>query len=565
MLKKYLTKLYIPAISIITVVLILLIILIVSTQKNLNRQKKIMEEALHEKGSLALRSLDSSIAGVLRENGDLKETLSVHAPPLLDDPDLLYVYVVTPDEEILFHSDREKSRQIPFHRELTENVMRKGTAVKITRDQALMEMGRKVGGFVEVAGLDMKRIKAARKRDINHAIFMGMILLSLGTASIYFVFMAQNYYLVNRALERMRSFTDNVMENMPSILISVDPDGKIVTINKAAKNLLNLTGKETGKMGIFDILRPEDSTVHEALERDESAYELEGLVTMPGITEKIPISVSASHVYDSSRNRIGSVYILRDLRDIKSLQAKVIRTEKLAMAGTLASGLAHEIRNPLSSIRGFVHFFKKHFTAPTKEREYLDLMISEIDRVNRTIADLLNLSRPKELEFKGNSILEAVKNVVSIAKGKADEAGVVLKSNLNGNVPSVYFDADQVHQALLNIVINAIEATPPDGTVHIGVRHDGEKNLVLVEVSDTGSGIDKSVMERLFDPFFTSKEKGTGLGLALVQSVMEMHGWDISVDSKRGEGTQFTISIPVEKEGKKVGQKQEKEEHPRRG
>lgn len=410
MWKRYFTRLYLPAFTIITVVLTLLIILIISTQKNLDRQRRIMEQALNEKGNLILRTLTAVIAHEKLDGTpfgkDTIEVLSFY----LDDPDILYYFVVTPEGKYLYKSARKGEEPVPKQKEMAEEVRRKGAAERITRDKALMELGRESGGYVEVVGLDMKRIAKARHNDITHAIFMGVILLILGTASIYFVFVIQNYYLVERSLERMRSFTENVVESMPDALISVDPEGRVVTMNRAAKLLTGLSGEE-GEVEIASLVPPDECDVYASIVEKGFASNVEGTIRRQEDGGKIPISVSGSIVRDGFGKNIGTVLILRDMREMRALQEKVIRSEKLAMAGTLASGLAHEIRNPLSSIRGFAHFFKKHFSHPSKEREYLDLMITEIDRVNRTITDLLSLSSPRTPVFNEHSLEGTVEKV----------------------------------------------------------------------------------------------------------------------------------------------------------
>ncbi len=547
MWKKYFTRLYLPAFTIITVVLTLLIILIISTQKNLDRQRKIMEQALNEKGDILLRTISAVIDHEKEEEAsfgeDVIDVLSTH----LDDPDILYFYVITPKGRYLYKSEVEREKPVPKHEALADEVRRKGSAEKITRDMSLMELGRESAGYVEVVGLDMKRITEARGKDVAHTVFMGVILLILGTASIYFVFVIQNYYLVERTLERVRSFTENVVESMPDALISLDPEGSVVTMNRAAKLLTGFAG-EKGRGVITSMVPPDKCEVYTCIEEKGHASNVEGILTRKGDGGQVPISVSGSIVRDGSGNNIGTVLILRDMREIRSLQEKVIRSEKLATAGTLASGLAHEIRNPLSSIRGFAHFFKKHFRRPSKEREYLDLMITEIDRVNRTITDLLTLSSPRTPVFREHSLAETLEKVVSIAKEKAFEKGVSLDLEKVINLPGISYDGDMVHQAILNLVINGIEATPRGGRVKVSMDHKEEEEI-SVSVEDTGGGVDESIRKRIFDPFVTSKERGTGLGLSMVQRVVDMHKWDISISSVENKGTTFVIAIPASEKG----------------
>jgi signal transduction histidine kinase len=175
-------------------------------------------------------------------------------------------------------------------------------------------------------------------------------------------------------------------------------------------------------------------------------------------------------------------------------------------------------------------------------------MITEIDRVNRTITDLLTLSSPRTPVFREHSLAETLEKVVSIAKEKAFEKGVSLDLEKVTNLPGISYDGDMVHQAILNLVINGIEATPRGGRVKVTMVHDGEREI-RVRVVDSGVGIDESIRKKIFDPFVTSKERGTGLGLSMVQRVVDLHRWEISISSGENKGTTFVISIPAYEKG----------------
>lgn len=548
MAKTHLKKMFIPQISIITVVLILIVILFISTEKNLYQQKMMAEQELREKGDIIMGVLNASLGGESPAETIFEVKLAELIERISDDPDFLHLFLVNRSGDVFPRSQLDE-RGIPSSNgELVGEAWQSGDAIREDRDGRLLEMARATSGYVIVVGLSLERLLEARRKDISHAIFMGFILLLLGTASIYFVFVTQNYYAVERALDTMRSYMGHVVDSMPGALISVNPEGNIVTVNKAAIKFLELEGTPVKNMKIGDVVKPEDSRVYEMLESHGRAFEVEGEATLVTRNEKIPIAASASVVLDNNGKNLGSVFILRDLRELRYCQNELLRSEKLALAGRLSMAIAHEIRNPLSSLGGFVHYFKKHFPSPSREKEYLDLMIYELDRVNGTITDLLNLSKPKAPVFTRGTLSDAILKSVNVMRGKADEGFIQIETNVHNDVPEVAFDEEQVHQALLNVLINAVEATPPGGTIRVTAEWEKFRGVARLEVEDSGPGIDDDIASQIFDPFASGKDGGTGLGLTVVKQVLDLHGWGIDVRSERGKGTTFTIEIPVTEE-----------------
>ncbi len=251
--------------------------------------------------------------------------------------------------------------------------------------------------------LRLATFETARQEDRHHTLLMAAILVVLGTGALYFIFIVQNYYLVDRTLDRMKTYTENVVESMADGLVSIDREGKIVTLNRQAVEILGsgrerLEGKTITSVLGEGIGRILGSAEGQALVRDR---EMEIHKDKDG---RIPLSLSVAPLRDEKGQEMGSVLLIKDLREIRDLQEKVHRSERLASLGRLAAGVAHEIRNPLSSIKGFAQYFVKRFSGQPEEQGYASVMVREVDRLNRVITDLLDFAGPKEPHREPHSL-----------------------------------------------------------------------------------------------------------------------------------------------------------------
>ena len=242
----------------------------------------------------------------------------------------------------------------------------------------------------------------------------------------------------------------------------------------------------------------------------------------------------------------GVIYFFIVIRSYYLLEEQVQRTEKMAAIGRLAAGVAHEIRNPLSSIRGFAYLLGRGHGKETPEREYADVMVREIDRINHVVTDLLNFSRPMTLEPESTVLPDLIDHVVALVSADAKNHGVEIHVDCEPGIPLMWLDPNQVTQALLNLMLNAVNAMETGGALKIrtAVSHDGEGPEIQVE--DNGPGIDPDVQEKIFEPFYTTRERGTGLGLAMVRKIAENHDGGIGVESPlpgKSSGARFTLSL----------------------
>jgi len=206
--------------------------------------------------------------------------------------------------------------------------------------------------------------------------------------------------------------------------------------------------------------------------------------------------------------------------------------------------VAHEIRNPLSSLKGFATYFRQRYGGVPEDVKVADIMIQEVDRLNRVITELLEFSRPMELKRKATDLAGLVRHALGTIEGQARERAIAVQSHLPPSIPRAFIDPDRMTQVFLNLFLNALAAMDRGGVLTVGTARQDDDTL-RVSVADTGTGIRKEDLGRVFDPYFTTKPSGTGLGLAIVHRIVEAHGGEIRLESEPGKGTTFTILLPI--------------------
>lgn len=221
-------------------------------------------------------------------------------------------------------------------------------------------------------------------------------------------------------------------------------------------------------------------------------------------------------------------------------------SDRLSALGKLSAGIAHEVRNPLASIKGTAEILSDKFKPGDKEYEFVDILIKEVNRLDAVVADFLDFAKPKQPELKSSEINDIILSVLKLVEHQMAKARINLKTHLDDTLPALYIDPEQMKQVFLNIIINAIHAMPDGGTLEVDSRIDGSK--ILCSFSDTGIGIRKDQQGSLFTPFYTNKKKGTGLGLAIVHRILDGHKGKVKFTSEVNKGTCFTISLPVRDE-----------------
>lgn len=397
-------------------------------------------------------------------------------------------------------------------------------------------------GYVIFVGLDMDPIDKARAADLSHAVVMGIILLLLGFAGFVMLLLAQNYHSTKRSLASIKAFSDSLVEHMPIGLIALNGEKNIVAVNQAAEKIFRLPDSNLTGRSAAGVLPPECTAIVDGL-RKGAVIEKEipcraGESTL--LLDVLATSLDDGHPSSSST----FVILFRDMTEVKHLRDEVARTRRLASIGSIAAGIAHEIRNPLSSIKGFATYFKERYAEIPEDRGTAEIMVQEVDRLNRVINQLLSVARPMTIEKKPQPLQPIIRHGLRMIENKAREKEIRVTEDLPDTVADVPADKDAIGQALLNLFLNAVESMDKGGTLSVALRESGG-GLVRIEVADTGCGIEKRELDRIFDLYYTTKPSGTGLGLPMVQKIIDAHGGDIRIESEPGSGTLVEILLPT--------------------
>jgi two-component system sensor histidine kinase AtoS len=255
------------------------------------------------------------------------------------------------------------------------------------------------------------------------------------------------------------------------------------------------------------------------------------------------VTASSSRLFDGRGHQLGVVAIIRDISETYSLRQQVARADRLAAIGEVATGIAHELRTPLTSIRGFIQYLQGS-TDPGEWQEYGNIIVREVDGLNRIVSELLDLVRPRTLQPILGDLNQLVEETLFLARDSASNSRIDFVIELADKLPRVEVDQGQIKQVLLNIIVNAIQAIAAAGEIRIATQKHGE-SAVSVRVTDTGCGIPAAIRDRIFDPFFSTKPSGTGLGMAIARRIIEDHRGHIEIDSTEGLGSSVSLILPA--------------------
>jgi two-component system sensor histidine kinase AtoS len=330
---------------------------------------------------------------------------------------------------------------------------------------------------------------------------------------------------------------DEIFTDLKLGVVTVNEQGKITYINKIAQDLL----------GVIDNLdSPEDTSSFQALLQETLATGTrfnQHVLVLPITTGTYYYSFNTAPLYDENDNIAGAVAVFQDITEKKLIEQEILQMEKYSLVAELAAGTAHEIRNPMTTLRGFLQILSKEFKSETKGSEYCSLMINEIDRANTIIKEFLLLTKPTAPKLKEADLHVILEEIFLLIESKSLLENVDLRRVYTRSLPLVRVDVSQIKQVFLNLATNSIQAMPDGGELTISTYT--EKNKAFVKFSDTGCGIDQAVAHRIMDPFFTTKESGTGLGLTISYRILESHGGKLSFHSIPGKGTSFTVELPA--------------------
>ncbi len=559
-------------------VIVLFPIFAFMTMQNITRQKESNFRLLLEKGAALIRSFEAGTRtgmGLSWSGLQLQKLLTETA----QQRDIVYLLVTDTNGIVLAHNDptyigKKHGKGLDLRRiSLAETI--KGRTVSKSDGKKIFEVFRKFSpaqrGFsmgrghmmmqmwfqqginerinippsnpIIFVGLDMASIEEAIKSDTRHAVIMGIILLLIGFAGITLLFLAQSYRTTRMSLSRIKAFSDNLVENMPIGLVAIDNNKKITSLNHVAGSILNLSAEKVIGENADQAVPTKLWQLLENLDMEKGVIEKEIDCTL-GENKVIPLEVSATLMNDENGMFLGYVLLFKDLSEVRSLRKEIARSQRLASVGRLAAGVSHEIRNPLSSIKGFATYFKERYHDVPENQQISNLMIQEVDRLNRVVGQLHEFARPITISKKPINVKTFLKDSLKLIERQALEANIKIQTDLATEIDGVVVDPDRISQVLLNLYLNAVESMKNGGNLFVMLLKNEEKKRVEIRVSDTGTGISDDDLTHIFDPYFTTKASGTGLGLAIVHNIIDAHEGEIKVESRLGQGTTVTILLP---------------------
>ena len=358
-------------------------------------------------------------------------------------------------------------------------------------------------------------------------------------------------------LRKSERFRLHVLDSMASALVAVNMQGEILTFNHAAEELLGFREAEVrgqafgalfGEAGEA-LLKATLEHGHECLREETLLHTREG--------SPLPVSLSTSLLRNERRVVYGAIATFVDLTPLKRAEERARSQDRLAALGRFTSSVAHEIRNPLTGIAAGVQYLAKGL-ADGPQRENLDFIQSEIRRLDRIVQDLFDVTHPRRLQTRVAPLEEAVRRAVQSLEPALAQRGITVAIEAAAGTPPVPHDADQLQQVFINLIKNSAEASSDGATVRVRIaaiapagrgRPRGQRAGVVARVEDPGSGISREHLKNVFEPFFTTRTGGTGLGLYVCHEIVKRHGGALSVQSEIGRGTTFSVELPLDENG----------------
>lgn len=391
--------------------------------------------------------------------------------------------------------------------------------------------------FVEY---DLTPLEEAQAADEKHMAVMFAILVFVGVVGCFTLFLIHSYRRSRKLVQETTAFSSEILRTLPVGIIATDMDDRITSINPAAQGITGLNRAAVTGRSLRDLL-PGVWTVLEGRTEQDAASEQEAWC-MVGETRRVPLAISASHIVTEEGEAIGTALIMRDLGEIRRLQSELRRRDRLVALGNMAAGIAHEVRNPLSAIKGLARFFMEASPEGSDESRMADIMTKEVLRLDKVVGDLLDFARPDVLNLTDVALNELVERSHDMVRSDMDARNIRFEADLPQPPLSVRLDRDRMAQVLLNLFLNAVQAMPDGGKLTVRGRMEGSE--LALEVADTGCGIAPERLADIFSPYFTTKASGTGLGLSIVHKIVEAHDGTIEVASTPGEGTVFKLRFP---------------------
>jgi PAS domain S-box-containing protein len=353
-------------------------------------------------------------------------------------------------------------------------------------------------------------------------------------------------------LEDVKNFTESIIQSIGSGIIIAEMNDTITYINRAGERMLGYSKKELlGKPFSIFGLKEKQSVIPSFLNNpDDLDTRKEGWMKKKDHTE-FPVGFTINNHLSVRGEKIGKIVVFRDLTNVYKIQEEILRMDRLVSLGKLASGIAHELRNPLAGIKTTAQALSEEMSGDDSRREYLNRITKEIDRLNDLLKTFFSFAKPQNLNLVHCHIKDIINEIIPFLIKEIADKGIRFIETYHPQLPKIQVDKTQIHQVFLNLFLNAIQAMPNGGELKLeaspilSTSVEGFKQkFIKVVISDTGRGIPPHIVQKIFDPFFTTKPKGIGLGLSITYQIIKKHGGTVKVESQWEKGTSFIINLP---------------------
>jgi PAS domain S-box-containing protein len=337
----------------------------------------------------------------------------------------------------------------------------------------------------------------------------------------------------------------NIMTSINSGIVVVNKEGVITTFNREAEQITGLSsayvvGKQASK---YTALKPLTDPLRQAYTTG-TLHQSQEAVLRTGDGKPLPIGFTTSLLRDEESEIAGAIATFSDLSEVKELRSQVQRSERLAFLGEMAASVAHEIRNPLNSISGFGQLLCERIDPNDRLHKFAEIIVDETTRIEKIVAQTLHFVKDDTIPFESIDFNEVINGTTASLRDKLASRGIAVTLDLNPYLPYVKGNEVQLRQVCTNLVTNAMHALEQGGEIKITTGLDGDS--VVATIEDSGPGVPSDIREKIFNPFFTTKVNGTGLGLAVSQKILGDHGGAMALLDKPGRGAVFQIALPVD-------------------
>lgn len=562
-----------PALALVIAILGTASLLLITTLRSLARDQERMGWEMRNHGTVIVRTLESGArTGMMMRWGREQLQTLVEEAALL--PEIAYVALYDGKGATIAESSTAVAAPPWQSTEELQRLVLEGRAVFTRRSidgKGVFQVARKFIPTPHGRMMGRRMRRPQPESDELWAIVLGLytgkwekvldegrrqsflsflVILIAGSIALYLGILLQNNFVVRRTLNETRAYAQNIIENMADGLLSVGSDGEVAAFNPEAARILGRQEPALRGALLGSIIPAAAAALSRTLAGKAKSEELEVLIEA-GEGEGRPTGIACSPLRDEEGRISGAVVLLRDLSEVRKLQAKMRQAEKLAAVGQMAATVAHEIRNPLSSLKGFAQLFRDKFEPESAEAGYASLMVREVDRLNRTITDLLFFSRPLQISRRKVEIGGVLKETLRLLHRDFEGRGQQVELTGDGEIVAGA-DPDQIARVFLNILLNAHQAAGEAGEITVRME-TAEGGWCRISFADNGPGMTPAEIAKAFDPFYTTREKGSGLGLAIVRKIVELHDGRVSIDSSPGEGTEVVVDLPVADSEAEVG------------